>query len=70
MWVLECEKSERDRMKMMLSLCRETNDKMIESVSEVDHPAYRVVSERNNSAWRRPRGRPQNSWLRQGDASC
>ncbi|XP_045130705.1 uncharacterized protein LOC123515887 [Portunus trituberculatus] len=27
-------------------------------------PAYRVVSERDNPAWRRPKGRPKNSWLR------
>ena len=24
----------------------------------------------DNPAWKRPRGRPQNSWLRQVDASC
>ena len=34
------------------------------------NPAYRVVSERGNLTWRRPRGLPQNSWLRQVDASC
>ena len=33
-------------------------------------PAYWVVSERDNPAWRRPRGHPQNSWLQQVDASC
>ena len=33
-------------------------------------PACRVVSVRDNPTWRRPRGRPQNSWLRQVDASC
>ena len=32
-------------------------------------PAYRVVSERDNPAWRRPREHPQNSWLCQVDAS-
>ena len=32
--------------------------------------AYRVVSVRDNPTWRRPRGRPQISWLRQVDASC
>ena len=36
---------------------------------EVD-PAFRVVSERDNPAWRRPRGRPRTSWLGQVDASC
>ena len=36
---------------------------------EVD-PAHRVVSERDNPEWRRPRGRPQNSWLRKVDESC
>ena len=36
---------------------------------EADH-ACRVVSVRDNPTWRRPRGRPQNSWLRQVDASC
>ena len=35
---------------------------------EVD-PAHRVVSERDNPEWRRPRGRPQNSWLRKVDES-
>ena len=33
-------------------------------------PAYQVVSERDNLAWRRPRGRLQSSWLRQVDVSC
>ena len=33
-------------------------------------PACRVVSVRGNPTWRRPRGRPQNSWLRQVYASC
>ena len=32
--------------------------------------ACRVVSERDNPWWRRPRGRPQSSWLEQVDASC
>ena len=36
---------------------------------EVD-PAYRVVSVRDNPTWRRPRGRPQSSWLGQVDVSC
>ena len=35
-----------------------------------DDPACRVVSERDNSGWRRPRGRPQSSWVGQVDASC
>ena len=35
---------------------------------EVD-PAHRVVSERDNPVWRRPRGRPQLSWLEQVE-SC
>lgn len=35
-----------------------------------DDPAYRIVSERDNSAWKRPRGRPQRSWLWQVDAFC
>ncbi|XP_045129087.1 uncharacterized protein LOC123514896 [Portunus trituberculatus] len=26
-------------------------------------PAYQVVSKRDNPAWKRPMGRPQNSWL-------
>ena len=34
------------------------------------NPAYRVVSVRDNPTWRRPRGRPQKSWLQQVDASC
>ena len=32
--------------------------------------ASRLISERDNPDWRTPRGRPQNSWLRQVDASC
>ena len=36
---------------------------------EVD-PAHRVVSVRDNPEWRRPRGRPQGSWLEQIDGSC
>ena len=36
---------------------------------EVD-PAHRVVSVRDNPEWRRPRGRPQGSWLEQVDGSC
>lgn len=36
---------------------------------EVD-PAHRVVSVRDNPVWRRPRGRPQLSWLEQVDESC
>ena len=36
---------------------------------EVD-PAYRVASVRDNPEWRRPRGRPRNSWLEQVDRSC
>ena len=34
------------------------------------NPAFRVVSERDIPAWRRPRGRPRTSWLGQVDASC
>ena len=30
----------------------------------------RVVSVRDNPTWRRPKGRPQNSWLWQVDTSC
>ena len=37
--------------------------------SEAD-PACRVASVRDNPTWGKPRGRPQNSWLRQFDASC
>ena len=33
-------------------------------------PACRVVFVKDNPTWRRPRGRPENSWLRQVDASC
>ena len=36
---------------------------------EVD-PAHRVVSVRDNPGWRRPRGRPRNSWLKQVDETC
>ena len=32
-------------------------------------PACRVVSERDNSVWGKPRGRPQGSWMGQVDAS-
>ena len=33
-------------------------------------PAHRVVSVRDNPAWRRPRGRPHSSWLGQVAVSC
>ncbi len=33
-------------------------------------PAHQVVSARDNPEWRRPRGRPRNSWLEQVDRSC
>ncbi len=33
-------------------------------------PAHRVVSVRDNSEWRRLRGRPRNLWLEQVDRSC
>ena len=33
-------------------------------------PAHRVISERDPPEWRRPRGRPQNSWLRNVDRHC
>ena len=33
-------------------------------------PAHRVLSAGNNPAWRRPRGRPRNSWLGNVDRSC
>ena len=36
---------------------------------EADSPCC-GISEKDNPAWRRPRGRPQNSWLRQVDVSC
>ena len=36
---------------------------------EVD-PTYRVVLERDNPTWRRPRGSPQNLWLWQVNGSC
>ena len=35
-----------------------------------DDPAHGVVSARDNPEWRRPLGRPQNSWLRQVDEYC
>ncbi len=38
-------------------------------LSEVD-PAHRDVSVRDNPEWRRPRGRPRNSWVEQVDRSC
>ena len=31
---------------------------------------FLLVSERHNPGWRRPRGRPQSSWVGQVDASC
>ncbi len=34
------------------------------------NPAYRAVFERYNPGWRRPRGRPQSSWLGKVDESC
>ena len=33
-------------------------------------PASKVVSERDNPGWRRPREYPQSLWLGQVDASC
>ena len=33
-------------------------------------PACQVISERENPQWKRPRGRPQSSWLGQVDAAC
>ena len=33
-------------------------------------PAHKIVSERDNLEWRWPRGRPQNSWLRNVDRYC
>ncbi len=36
---------------------------------EVD-PAYQAVFERDNPGWKRPRGRPQSSWLGKVDESC
>ena len=36
---------------------------------EID-PAHQAVSVEDNPEWRRPRGRPRNSWLRQVDESC
>lgn len=38
-------------------------------VLEVDS-AHRVVSSSDISEWRKPRGRPQVSWLEQVDRSC
>lgn len=35
-----------------------------------DDPTYRVISERVDPGWRRPRGRPRNSWLKQVDQIC
>ena len=35
-----------------------------------EDPAHRVISERIDSGWRRPRGRPRNSWLKQVDSIC
>ena len=65
-------------------LLRETESRLITSIvrqrqlrlyrhvaryPEAD-PASRVISERDNPEWRRPRERPQSSWLGQVDASC
>lgn len=33
-------------------------------------PAHRVVSVQDNPEWRRTRGRPHSSWVRQVDRSC
>ena len=38
-------------------------------LSEAD-PAYQVLTVPDNPGWRRPRGRPRCSWLRQVDESC
>lgn len=36
----------------------------------VDNPAHQFVYVRDNSAWRRPMGRPKKSWLGQLDQTC
>ncbi len=33
-------------------------------------PAHKVLSVRDNPGWRRPMGRPRNSWLGKVDRSC
>ncbi len=33
-------------------------------------PAHMILSVRDNSEWRRPRGRPRNSWQGKIDRSC
>lgn len=37
--------------------------------TDVD-PTYRVASVRDSREWRRPRGRPRNSWLEEVNRSC
>ena len=54
------------------SIIRDRQLRLYEHVArlpDVD-PAHRVVSVRDNPAWRRPRGRPRNSWLGQIDLMC
>ncbi len=41
----------------------------VDRLPNVD-PAYRVLSVRDNPEWRKPMGRPRNSWLGKIDRSC
>ena len=56
----------------VISIVRERQLRLYGHVArlpEVD-PAHRVLSVRDNPEWRRPRGRPRNSWLGKIDRSC
>lgn len=56
----------------VISIVRERQLRLYGHVArfpDVD-PTHRVLSTRDNPEWRRPRGRPRNSWLRKVDHTC
>ena len=56
----------------IVSIVRKHQLRLCEYVArypEADSASW-VISERDNPEWRRPKGRPQSSWLGQVDASC
>ena len=59
-------------MRPITSIVRERQLRLYGHVArlpDVD-PAHRVLSVGDNPEWRRPRGRPRNSWLGKVDRSC
>ena len=56
----------------VISIVRERQLRLYGHVARLPDidPAHRVLSVRDNPVWRRPRGRPRNSWLGKVDGSC